>query len=201
MPLLVPPTVPVGSLAAHPQPSLPAGGGVRLRPWAVRDAPAVMDAYQDPEIQRWHVRRADSVAEAAEWIAAWQAGWAAESEAHWAVVDAGTDALLGRAALKALNLADGSAEVAYWTAPAARGSGVCPRAVEAMASWAFGTGFRRLVLEHAVANRASCRVAEKTGFAPEGVHRSAWLQTDGRHDVHTHARLNDTAPPVLEGRG
>jgi RimJ/RimL family protein N-acetyltransferase len=42
-------------------------------------------------------------------------------------------------------------------------------AVDAMASWAFDVaGFHRLDLEHAVANTASCRVAEKTGFAVEG---------------------------------
>ncbi|MFE7546742.1 GNAT family N-acetyltransferase [Streptomyces gardneri] len=190
MPTLVHSTVPVGSLAAQPQPTLTAGDGVLLRPWTLRDAQAVMDAYQDGEIQRWHVQRADSVAEAQEWIEGWQGGWAAETGAHWAVVDSETDVLLARAALKGLEFADGTADVAYWTAPAARGKGVCPRAVEAMASWAFDVaGFHRLDLEHAMGNTASCRVAEKTGFAVEGVRRSAWLQTDGRHDVHVHARL------------
>ncbi|SEF55386.1 Protein N-acetyltransferase, RimJ/RimL family [Actinacidiphila yanglinensis] len=193
MPLLVPPTVPPGSLAGRSQPSLPAGDRVRLRPWALRDAPAVRDAYEDPEIQHWHLRRADSVAEAAEWIAAWQAGWAEESAAHWAVVDPASDLLLGRAALKGLDLTDGSAEVAYWTVPAARGRGVCPRAMDAMAAWAFAAGFQRLVLHHALDNAASCRVAHKTGFATEGIHRSAWLQLDGRHDVHVHARLRPEA--------
>ena len=92
--------------------------------------------------------------------------------------------------LKHLKFADGTADVAYWTVPAARGKGVCPRAVDAMASWAFEVaGFHRLDLEHAIGNTASCRVAGKTGFAVEGVRRSAWLLADGRHDVHAHARL------------
>ena len=190
MPSLVVPTVPVGSLAARPQPTLTAGGGVLLRPWSLGDAQAVMDAYQDEAIQRWHVRRADSLAETREWIAGWQGGWAEETGAHWAVSDAGSGILLGRAALKHLKFSDGTADVAYWTVPAARGKGVCPRAVDAMASWALGeAGFHRLDLEHATGNTASCRVAEKTGFALEGVRRSAWLQADGRHDVHAHARL------------
>jgi len=98
-------------------------------------------------------------------------------------------AQLGRAGLKHLKFSDGTADVAYWTVPAARGRGVAPRAVKAMAPWAFGAGFHRLDLEHAVANTASCRVAEKTGFAAEGVRRSAWLLADGRCDVHAHARL------------
>jgi [ribosomal protein S5]-alanine N-acetyltransferase len=190
MPSLVTPTVPVGSLAARPQPTLTAGAGVLLRPWSPGDAKAVMDTYQDAAIQRWHVQRADSLAEAREWIEGWRGGWAAETSAQWAVVEAGSDALLGRAALKHLNFSEGTAEVAYWTVPAARGRGVCPRAVDAMASWAFEVaGLHRLDLEHGMANAASCRVAEKTGFAVEGVRRSAWLLADGRHDVHAHARL------------
>ncbi|WP_042423592.1 GNAT family N-acetyltransferase [Streptacidiphilus anmyonensis] len=188
MPTLVAPTVQPGSLASREQPTLVAEGGLLLRPWTVDDAPAVRAAYEDPEIQRWHVRRADSVAEAAEWVAGWRGGWAAESEASWAVVDAGSDGLLGRAALKGLNFADGTAHVAYWTVPAARGRGVGPRAVEAMAAWAFDAGFQRLELGHAVANTASCRVAEKCGFSLEGVRRSVWLHADGRHDAHIHAR-------------
>jgi [ribosomal protein S5]-alanine N-acetyltransferase len=190
MPSLVTSTVPVGSLAARPQPTLTAASGMLLRPWSLGDARAVMDAYQDEAIQRWHVQRADSLTETREWIADWQSGWAAETGAHWAVVEAESDILLGRAAFKHLNFADGTADVAYWTVPAARGKGVCPRAVDAMASWAFEmVGFHRLDLEHAMGNTASCRVAEKTGFAVEGVRRSAWLQPDGRHDVHAHARL------------
>jgi RimJ/RimL family protein N-acetyltransferase len=165
-------------------------GGVLLRPWSLGDARAVMDAYQDEAIQRWHVRRADSLTETREWIAGWQREWAAEAGAHWAVAEADSGVLLGRAALKHLKFADGTADVAYWTVPAARGKSVCPRAVDAMASWAFEVaGFHRLDLEHAVRNTASCRVAEKTGFAVEGVRRSAWLLADGRHDVHAHARL------------
>ena len=189
MPALVTSTIPVGSLAARPQPTVTAGSNVLLRPWSLDDAAAVMDAYQDEAIQRWHVQRADSLAEAREWIAGWQGGWAAETNAIWAVVDAESDTLLGRAGLKHLKFSGGTADVAYWTVPAARGKGVAPRAVNTMASWAFAAGFHRLDLEHAVGNTASCRVAEKTGFAAEGVRRSAWLLADGRCDVHAHARL------------
>jgi len=168
---------------------LTAGSGVLLRPWSLDDAQAVMDAYQDEAIQRWHVMRADSLAETREWIAGWQGGWAAETDAIWAVAEAGSGILLGRAGLKHLKFSAGTADVTYWTVRAARGKGLSPRAVDAMASWAFEAGFHRLDLEHAMGNTASCRVAAKAGFAVEGVRRSAWLLADGRHDVHAHARL------------
>jgi [ribosomal protein S5]-alanine N-acetyltransferase len=119
--LLASSAVPIGSLAAQPQPTLTAGTGVLLRPWSLGDAQAVMDAYQDEAIQRWHVQRADSLAEAREWIAGWRDGWATETGAYWAVADAESGVLLGRAALKHLKFSDGTADVAYWTVPAARG--------------------------------------------------------------------------------
>ena len=99
MPTLVTSTVPAGSVAARPQPTLTVGDDALLRPWSLDDAPAVMGGYQDEAIQRWHVQRADSLAEAREWIAGWRGGWAAESDAIWTVVEAESDTLLGRAGL------------------------------------------------------------------------------------------------------
>lgn len=189
MPSLVPPAMTAGSLAASGQPTLPVGGGALLRPWLIGDAEAVMDAFRDPAIQRWHVRRADCVDEARGWIQRWRSTWGDETEGHWAVAGADTGTLLGRLSLKGWNLTDGSAEVAYWTVPAARGGGVCSRAVTALTDWALGEGrFHRLGLEHSTANRASCRVAVKAGFEAEGIRRGAALHADGWHDMHLHSR-------------
>jgi ribosomal-protein-alanine N-acetyltransferase len=188
MPELVPPTVAPGTLAGLPQPTFPLGAGVELRPWADGDARAVMSAYADPDIRRWHVRGIDSVDEAHEMISAWRQAWAQERRLEWAV--AGADgAVLGRLALKDLVLFDGIAEVAYWTVPAARGRGLAPRALAAASGWAFGVGFRRLELEHSTRNPASCRVAEKAGFPWEGTRRGSALHADGHHDMHVHTRL------------
>ena len=139
-------------------------------PWSLDDAPAVMDAYQDEAIQRWHVMRADSLAETQEWIAGWQGGWAAETDAiGQRLTRIAARCRSGRS--EAPGVSDGTADVAYWTVPAARGRGVAPRAVNAMASWVFEARFHRLDLEHAGANTASCRVAEKwlrrRGSAPQ----------------------------------
>ncbi|MGY2127682.1 GNAT family N-acetyltransferase [Blastococcus sp. SYSU DS0617] len=54
---------------------------------------------------------------------------------------------------------------------------------------AFDLGLQRLELQHSTRNRASCRVAEKTGFDLEGTKRRAGLHQDGWHDMHLHARL------------
>lgn len=168
-----------------------------LRSWLLTDADAVINTFGDPEIQRWHVRRADSVDEAAQWIAGWKAGWANETQFNWALVDRATDALVGRGSLKGVDLHDGSAGVAYWMLPAWRRRGLCSGAVIALCQWAFNeAGFHRIGLTHSVANVTSCRVATKAKFRAEGIRRSAALHADGWHDMHVHALLADHAPKV-----
>ncbi|MBA8808721.1 GNAT family N-acetyltransferase [Promicromonospora sukumoe] len=187
---LAPYTITPGTLARLAQPTLPLTGGATMRPWRETDALALQEAYADPDIQRWHVRRVDSPDEALGMIVNWQRAWAQERRLEWAVA-AADGSLLGRLALKDLVLFDGIAEIAYWTVPAARGRGVAPQAVVAASAWAFEAGFRRLELEHSTLNAASCRVAEKAGFALEGTRRGAARHADGHHDMHVHARLSD----------
>ncbi|NUT36931.1 MAG: GNAT family N-acetyltransferase [Hamadaea sp.] len=191
MPLLADPALAAGCLAAEEQPTLDAGDGIILRPWLLVDAPAVQEAFDDPEIQRWHVRRAESVEEARGWIESWRETWQRETDIHWAIADERKGTVLGRMSLKTLNLYDGLAVAAYWVAPWSRGVGVCTRALGAAADWAFGVGFHRLQLSHSTANTASCRVAEKTGFAAEGLRRASGKHADGWHDMHVHARFRE----------
>ncbi|MGW2891659.1 GNAT family N-acetyltransferase [Streptomyces griseoruber] len=190
MPSTAATVLPAGTLSAAPQPVLPTGDGLVLRPWRAGDAPAVHAVFQDPLIHQWHLRAAESLAEVAGWIEEWQRAWSGERNAQWAVADADTDRVRGRVALREIALDEGTAEVAYWTAPEARGNGTAARATAALARWALDEiGFHRLELSHATANEASCRVATKAGFVPEGTRRSAALHRDGWHDMHLHARV------------
>ncbi|WP_329215748.1 GNAT family N-acetyltransferase [Streptomyces sp. NBC_01485] len=190
MPYTAGSVLPAGTLSGTPQPVLRTGDGLLLRPWRAEDAPAVYAAFQDPAMHQWHVRSADCEEEVAGWIEAWRKGWAGERNAQWAVADTDTGELLGRVALRSIDLGDGVAEVAYWTTKAARGRGVAPRATTALTRWALDEiGFHRLELMHATANEASCRVATKAGFTLEGTRRSAALHQDGWHDMHLHARV------------
>ncbi|NEC72917.1 GNAT family N-acetyltransferase, partial [Streptomyces rochei] len=124
MPYLTRPVLPAGTLSRSPQPAIPTGDGLLLRPWRAEDAPAVHAAFQDPVMHQWHIRAADSEEEVRGWISEWQRGWEAERDVQWAVADAADDRLLGRVALRQVQLGDGVAEVAYWTTAAARGRGV-----------------------------------------------------------------------------
>ncbi|MFI8231682.1 GNAT family N-acetyltransferase [Streptomyces sp. NPDC085900] len=192
MPYTADELLPQGTLSRTPQPQLPTGDGLVLRPWRVEDVAAVHEAYQDPLMHQWHIRRSDSEEEAAGWVREWLKEWEGERKAQWAVVDADTGLLLGRVALLSIVLAEAQAKVAYWTTAAARGRGVATRATNTLTRWAFDEiGFHRLELLHATANGASCRVAVKAGFALEGTKRRAAYHQDGWHDMHLHARLRD----------
>lgn len=197
VPELAPPAINDDALAALVQPTLDVEGCAALRPWRTDDAASVVEAFQDPSIQRWHVRRADSVSEAEQWIDRWHEAWIARSDCTWAIVDRRSDELLGRIALKAIDKQDGVADLAYWMVPAARGRGICPNAMAAVSGWAFDcVGLTRLQLEHSTLNDASCRAAYKAGFIAEGIRRQSARHADGWHDMHVHSRLRDDPQPL-----
>ncbi|WP_412750590.1 GNAT family N-acetyltransferase [Krasilnikovia sp. M28-CT-15] len=187
--LSTPPAIPAGALAAGPQPVLCAPGNLVLRPWEHGDAAAFYAAYQDPAIRHWHTRQPASEDEVRQWFEQYRQNWAQETGASWAVTHDGGE-VLGRMAMGSLNLDDGVAGCGYWVLPAARGAGVAPRALAALSAWVLGdAGFHRLHLDHSTRNQASCRVAVKAGFQLEGTKRSDAIHSDGRHDMHLHARI------------
>ena len=189
MPLLVDPALPPGTLRDAAQPRLTTNDGLVLRPWRGSDAATVRTAFACSDIQRWHVRRFDTLEEAGEWVGQWADGWDSETAASWAAVD-GDDQPLGQVGLRDISLAEGAAGLSYWVTPAARGRAIAARSVEALSAWAFGQiGFNRLNIHHSTGNTASCRVAERTGYRLEGTLRQAIKHADGWHDWHLHGRL------------
>ena len=78
----------------------------------------------------------------------------------------------------------GVGEFGYWLARDARGRGYTPRALRLFARWAFEElELPRLQLGTLPGNTSSERVAEKVGFAREGVLRSYLEQRGERRDV------------------
>jgi ribosomal-protein-alanine N-acetyltransferase len=173
------------------QPVLVAGP-ILLRPWVQGDAPSVVEAYADPAIQQWHFHLLDPD-EAIEWIAQWETTWRSESDACWAAVDRShPEVVLGRIALREIDLTAGVGEISYWVLPRARGRGVASIATTSVAEWALEElGLHRLVIGHSVSNEPSCRVAARAGFTLEGTAQHALLHADGWHDIHVHARTRE----------
>ncbi|GLY15979.1 acetyltransferase [Kineosporia sp. NBRC 101677] len=189
MPALVRDVIPAGSWSSVPQPGF-RGEGLLLRPWRHGDEPFLLEAYSDPDIQRWHALALADEAEATAWIERKSAAWAGETAADWLVEGEGK--ALGRIGFRVADLSLGEAEVAYWVAPAARNQQVATRATRALTTWSRAHGLHRLTLLHSTRNEPSCRVAQRCGFALEGTAVQSLLHSDGWHDMHHHALLLDS---------
>ncbi|MFF2012801.1 GNAT family N-acetyltransferase [Streptomyces sp. NPDC058195] len=180
-------------------------GDVALRPWTMADADsepllaALVDAAADPAIALWNPIAATDRDAARTWVQARDGGWERGGAAAFAVQDA-DGALLGNVTLRWVDRADGLAMISYFLLPAARGRAIATRAVAVVTDWGFDTAdVRRLEIAHAVGNTASCRVADRCGFLPEGVLRESFRFGDGEyHDEHLHARL--AKDPRTEGK-
>ncbi|WP_416982637.1 GNAT family N-acetyltransferase [Streptomyces sp. T028] len=192
------PPAPV-SLRAAAHPDAPA---LTLRPWRPTDAPALAEALRDPVLRRWTSHRVSDETDGARWIESQQRAWASGRRFCFAVVEESSggrgDRLVGQVVLKDVTPGTPTAEVGYWTAAQARGRGVASRALLTLTDWASvtfaPTGLSRLALLHQVDNTASCRVAEKTGYALDGTLPAAppAFPLDGHRHVRT-----VTAPPQL----
>ena len=169
-------------------------GHLVLRPWGARDAPAVLAACQDQEVQRWTtVPSPYSRRDALSWCTELSpAGWEAGTAASFAVLDAATGDLLASVGLDGIN--HGAAMFGYWCAAPARGRGVVSEAAQALCRWGFGPlGLELVVWAAEVGNWASRAVAEKSGFTVEGVHRSWLLHRGARVDAWTGSLLSGDA--------
>ncbi|MET9518744.1 GNAT family N-acetyltransferase [Streptomyces sp. NPDC002994] len=178
------------------------GFGLRLRTWDEDDADTALRGLNDPEFQHWNGAMADVLDPAGvlKYIRSRAEGWENGSQASYCIADAATGAVLGHVGLHEIVYRMGHAGVGYWLMPEARGRGVATHAVELCTRWAFEeVGLHRLELGHALGNEASCRVALRTGYQPEGISRGGLpAKEPGTYfDMHVHARLaTDPAPAV-----
>ncbi|MEU3974312.1 GNAT family N-acetyltransferase [Streptomyces bacillaris] len=175
--------------------------GLLLRPWREEDVPALLKAYDDPVMRQWVRLPVDTPEEAARWLELQREGWASGTRFSFAVTDLSRGGqLVGNLALKRPGPGPERAEVGYWTAAWARGRGVAPRALEALTAWAFAAfaeeGLVRLELLHQVDNVASCKVAEKSGYAFAELLDA--LPPEFPLDGHLHVR---EAPSASSGGG
>jgi RimJ/RimL family protein N-acetyltransferase len=150
-------------------------GVVTVRPWgAPGDAEAIVEACNDRTIAEFldMIPQPYTRSDADAYLDICRVGWRDGTFSNFAVVIDGH--AVGSIGVRWKDPDHGVAEVGYWVAADARGTGVCTRAVRLVASWALTRpGMARLELRAADENVASQRVAEKAGFTREGVLRSS----------------------------
>jgi RimJ/RimL family protein N-acetyltransferase len=145
-----------------------------LRAWRDSDVPALVGICRDPEIVRWTAVPSNySQADARTYLLRRHDAIVAGTAAPFAIVSSNGDELIGSISLVRLAWDHRRGEVGYFLSREARGSGHATRAVRLICDWAFHSlGLERLDLYAATENIASQRVAERSGFAREGVLRS-----------------------------
>jgi len=145
-----------------PDPPLRSGDLV-LRPWRGGDAPALVAAWADPEIQRWTgVPDARDLAAAERWIAG-----ADVRRERWSSLDLVVERqaeVVGEVGLSSFDRDAGTVEIGWWTAPAHRGHGVASVAAGLVVGWAGEElGFASVIARCDADNPASVVVARRAG--------------------------------------
>jgi RimJ/RimL family protein N-acetyltransferase len=159
-------------------------------------------AYRDPVMRHWLRHLVTTTQEAHGIIQARRADRQAGTGFSFAVLQADSDGtageVVGGVSIRRQDREAASGEVGYWVTAPSRGHGIAPRALNAVCEWAFRLPQHRpleqLKLIHAVGNHASCRVADKAGFALTAVLPP--LLPEFPSDGHLHIRLAAEAADV-----
>jgi len=138
-------------------------GRLLLRAWRLEDAPALVAAWADEEIQRWTaVPERRDLAAAEHWIAGDDARRARELSLDLVVQRDGHVA--GEVGLSGLNRRRGTVEIGWWTMDRYRGQGLATAAATLLTAWARAAlGVDEVVARCDRDNPAAIAVARKAG--------------------------------------
>lgn len=119
----------------------------------------------------------------------WVKEYESESNYNWAIELNGK--IIGSIGVVSLSEKDEAAELGYCSAFECWGQGLMTEAVRAVIGFLFfQVNVNRIVIEHAVKNPASGRVAQKCGFTHEGIMREAYKSPQGEFwDISKYAVL------------
>lgn len=166
-------------------------GTVGLRLIADDDIPAVAAACDDPEIARYTtVPSPYAPRHAREWVRQARRGIETGTDLQTVIVAEGDGDLLGAAGLNGIDPGTGRCAAGYWVAASARGRGVATRALRLICRYGFDElGLDRIEAWIDPGNGASLRVAERVGFAREGLLRSFMPINGVRRDMLMYSLL------------
>ena len=163
-----------------------------IRPWRPEDAPAIVEALNDPGVRDnlrdglpWPYTEADAL----EYIAAMQ------DEGAYAFAITEDDAAVGSIKLSRQgNIHSRTAELGYYVVRRRWGKGIGSEALRLACRFAFEqTDLVRIYAEPFVENAASRRAIEKNGFALEGIMRKNAVKNGRVRDMCMYALVKEDA--------
>jgi RimJ/RimL family protein N-acetyltransferase/8-oxo-dGTP pyrophosphatase MutT (NUDIX family) len=185
--------------AVPPQPTL-TDGEVTLRPWRDEDID-IAHGLADDEMVRWfdfsRIPRRSGLADA---VAEWHRLYAADrSVVNFVIELSGESGPVGSVEVR--RTSPGVGQVSWTTYKPYRGRRVAQRAVRLLIVYAFGElGLERLHVEVDPDNRASARVAIRSGFRREGLLRGGAVLQGERRDLAVYGlRKDDPHVDTLPG--
>ncbi|MEJ8633847.1 GNAT family N-acetyltransferase [Streptomyces sp. NPDC006475] len=149
-----------------------------LRPFEEADIPALTEMMNDEMVTAWtSVPQPYTTTDAERWVRRIAPSERTQGRGiALAVTEFLTQRLVGMVHLRNTDWRTLATEVAYVTAPWARGEGYATESVLAIAQWLFRVQrFERMELRTPADNTASQQVAQKIGCISEGVLRNAWI--------------------------
>ncbi|MFG1671970.1 GNAT family N-acetyltransferase [Streptomyces sp. Y7] len=162
-----------------------------------KDADAVYEAAQDPDIQRWTTIPSPYLREHADSFTGELVpeGWRSGSMFTWGLFLPAGEELAGMLGLTMRSMSE--AEIGFWGTKQHRGNGYVTEAVLAAVRWAFvEMSIDRVEWRAEVGNTPSRTVAERAGFTLEGTLRSAIVNQGVRRDCWVGSLLpSDLALP------
>ncbi|MFE6780451.1 GNAT family N-acetyltransferase [Streptomyces sp. NPDC057702] len=180
---------------------------LELRPLERADVLPLTEMMNDEHIVAWTtVAHPYTPEQARDWITRRAPGERAQGRGIvFGVSEFLTQRLVGVVTLFHTDWRTLSTEIAYVTAPWARGEGYASESVLAVADWLFrAQKFERLELRTAADNTAAQQVAQKIGCISEGVLRNAWIarsrtEDGGLADIRTDLIVWSLLPEDLDG--
>lgn len=165
--------------------------GWSLRAWRASDAEALAAHANNPEVWRWMsdaFPHPYTIELARHWVTRGHVEFGGD---NWAI--AHDDQAVGGCGIRPL---DGalrcSAEVGWWLAEPHWGQGIATLVARALVARAFeDPQITRVFAPIHAGNARSMRVAEKAGFAPEGVQRRSALKAGRVIDRHLYAVVRE----------
>lgn len=160
---------------------------IRIRRYVSHDVQRLYEAAREsiPEVYPWlpWCHPEYTMADAQRWVDLRDEAWSGGASYEF-VIESESGRFLGGCGLNQISTANQWANLGYWVRTSAAGQGVATQAVRLLEDWAFRkTELDRLEIVAAELNRASIRVAEKSGAVREGIARERLLLHEKRHDA------------------
>jgi RimJ/RimL family protein N-acetyltransferase len=186
-------------MPAIPRLDEPLGDGdVALRPFAERDIPEILIAYQDDAHmhERLGEERPPSGAELGRRAERAEADRLAGSGVILTIVEGLSDECRGQITATGIDWEHSRGELREWVAPAARGRGLGRRGLALAAAWLLNEcGLKRVQILVEPHNEPMLRAARGAGFLDEGVLRGYNREGSSRTDVVVLSTLANEETP------